>query len=55
MQYEDNEPEYSDDECQPDCQLCGGQLVPLGVLGNLRHFTCRQCGMPHAIDTGINS
>lgn len=27
------------------CQLCGGVLVLLGLLGNLAWFRCRQCGM----------
>lgn len=28
-----------------DCELCGGELVYLGTLGYLAHFTCRDCGM----------
>jgi len=27
------------------CPLCGGQGILLGVLGLLRHFRCRACGM----------
>jgi len=26
------------------CPMCGGDLHPLGQLGNLKHYTCRQCG-----------
>ena len=26
------------------CQMCGGPLVELGVLGDLRHLRCRNCG-----------
>ena len=26
------------------CKLCGGTLVELGVLGNLKHLRCRNCG-----------
>lgn len=27
-----------------DCPNCGGDLIPLGCLGFLLHFRCRQCG-----------
>jgi hypothetical protein len=27
------------------CSACGGDLKPLGQLGSLMHFRCRQCGM----------
>ena len=27
------------------CAACGGELEELGVLGNLRHYRCRACGM----------
>jgi hypothetical protein len=26
------------------CETCGGPLVPLGTLGNLMWFRCRDCG-----------
>jgi hypothetical protein len=26
------------------CPICGGSGVPLGSLGSVRHFRCRQCG-----------
>ena len=26
------------------CQMCGGDLHPLGQLGNLQYYTCRHCG-----------
>lgn len=29
------------------CVACDGDLQPLGFLGNLIHFRCRQCGMDH--------
>ncbi len=27
------------------CCACGGPLVPLGQLGKLMHFRCRNCGL----------
>jgi hypothetical protein len=27
------------------CQTCGGENMPLGVLGNLSHNVCRNCGV----------
>jgi hypothetical protein len=27
------------------CNLCGGHLQKLGVLGNREHLRCRNCGM----------
>lgn len=27
------------------CGVCGGEVVPLGTMGNLEHGRCRQCGM----------
>jgi len=27
------------------CELCGGELIPLGALGSLMHYRCRNCGM----------
>jgi len=29
----------------PECGQCGGPGVPLGQLGSLMHFRCRNCGM----------
>ena len=26
------------------CPLCGGELNVIGILGNLRHMQCRNCG-----------
>lgn len=26
------------------CDVCGGELLPLGTLGNRTHFRCRRCG-----------
>lgn len=26
------------------CQHCGGPMVPLGALGSLEHYRCRNCG-----------
>lgn len=28
----------------PTCPVCGGPGVPLGILGRLEHFRCRNCG-----------
>lgn len=27
------------------CEICGGPLLLLGVLGSLAHYNCRDCGM----------
>lgn len=32
------------------CQLCGGQLGVLGVLGRLLWLACRNCGMHFSRD-----
>lgn len=33
-------------EAEPaTCQLCGGELQELGILGCLLHLRCRNCGM----------
>lgn len=32
------------------CDMCGGTLMPLGVLGRLSWFRCRQCGIEFSID-----
>ncbi len=26
------------------CPTCGGDAAPLGTLGRLAHFACRDCG-----------
>jgi transposase-like protein len=26
------------------CPLCGGDGIPLGKLGAMKHYRCRQCG-----------
>lgn len=33
-----------DDE-SASCGMCGGQATPLGTLGTLSHYRCRNCGM----------
>jgi len=30
------------------CDICGGLLALLGVLGRLAHLRCIQCGMGHS-------
>lgn len=32
----------------PSCRLCGGQTTVLGVLGNLKHLRCRDCGAQYS-------
>ena len=27
------------------CEMCAGEVVPMGCLGRLGHGRCRQCGM----------
>jgi hypothetical protein len=34
----------------PACPACGGESIPLGVLGTLLHCRCRQCGMGYSTD-----
>lgn len=42
----DEEDMFGDDPENPgQCDMCGGQLLILGQLGNLMHLQCRQCGM----------
>jgi transposase-like protein len=37
------------------CPLCAGDGVPLGTLGRLRWFRCRDCGMTYHRQTGRRS
>ena len=30
------------------CEICGGDLVPMGCLGNMHYYRCRNCGMQHS-------
>jgi transposase-like protein len=30
------------------CPLCDGPGVELGILGNLQHLRCRDCGVTYA-------
>lgn len=39
------------DEDLTDCLACGGQLEPLGSLGNRRHYRCRNCGLDTSVET----
>lgn len=34
----------------PECPMCGGDGVPMGVLGSRAHYSCRQCGMEFSHD-----
>ena len=34
------------------CPVCAGDGVPLGTLGRLRWFRCRDCGMNFSRQTG---
>lgn len=36
----------------PHCPVCSGDGVPLGTLGRLRWFRCRDCGMNFSRQTG---
>ncbi len=32
------------------CEICGGTLNKLGILGNREHYNCQQCGMESSYD-----
>ncbi len=32
------------------CEICGGELLPLGKLGDRLHLRCRSCHAPASID-----
>lgn len=32
-----------------ECVVCGGDLALLGVLGNLAHLRCINCGAPQSM------
>jgi hypothetical protein len=34
-----------DVDAAPVCSACGGELQPLGTLGTVNHFRCRNCGL----------
>jgi hypothetical protein len=36
------------------CKLCGGQLVGLGILGDLLWCRCEDCGMQESIQVEEN-
>lgn len=31
------------------CRVCNGELQPLGALGDVSHFRCRDCGTDHTV------
>jgi hypothetical protein len=33
-----------DDDIEWSCEMCGGEMVPMGALGRKMHARCRQCG-----------
>ena len=33
-----------------ECSICGGPLGLTGILGNLAHLQCRNCGMASSMD-----
>lgn len=35
------------------CRICGGPLIPLGVLGHLEHLKCRNCGMQFVVNKSV--
>ena len=38
-----------------ECEMCGGEVIEMGGLGNRLHGRCRQCGMDSSIDVTGNS
>jgi len=49
--WDEEEDAWEDEgETEPlSCDECDGLLLLLGVLGNLVHLTCRDCGMQYSI------
>jgi hypothetical protein len=46
----DLDPIAGDDDLPPGCPVCGGPGVPLGHLGHLAWYRCRDCGMDFNLD-----
>jgi anaerobic ribonucleoside-triphosphate reductase len=44
----ENETENSWDD-MPNCSVCNGKGIPLGVLGKLSWFRCRNCGWEFSV------
>ena len=46
----DGEDDGEDDggDAAPACPACHGPSFPLGVLGNLAHYRCRNCGADYS-------
>lgn len=40
----DDDPDDNMDGFADGCAMCGGELVPVGNLGDLEHYRCRDCG-----------
>lgn len=38
----------------PACPVCDASAVPLGTLGFLDHWRCRDCGAQWATDNRLN-
>ena len=46
---------FEDDDEDTTCPECGGPGVPLGGLGNMMHYRCRDCGMGFHHEAGKNA
>jgi hypothetical protein len=45
----DDDDDAGDDDAQASCPLCGAGDAPLlGILGNVRHYRCCDCGWTFA-------
>jgi hypothetical protein len=40
--------------CMWECKVCQGNVESMGILGNLAHGRCRQCGLDQSLDVRKN-
>jgi len=47
----DHQPDCACPDCMVPCPWCGtGEQYPLGRLGNVYHYRCRQCGADSSLE-----
>lgn len=40
------------EELEAECLVCGEDNMPMGILGNLAHYRCRNCGITYSKHLG---